>query len=67
MRRSGGAERTSIERRLSLRECGDFDDGVNFDGAPAAGGDLAGNLDCLVEMAGFDEEEAAQLVVERNR
>ena len=48
--------------RLLVREAGDFEDGADFDGAPARAGDAGGDLDGLVPVLRIDEEVAAELL-----
>ena len=48
--------------RLLVREAGDFEDGADFDGAPARAGDAGGDLDGLVPILRIDEEVAAELL-----
>ena len=48
--------------RLLVREARDFEDGADFDGAPARAGDAGGDLDGLVPVLRVDEEVAAELL-----
>src|SRR5262249_62383141 len=52
--------KSTISSRLLWKPV-DFQDWPDFDGAPLPGGDLPRNFDCLVEIGGVDNEEAAQL------